>query len=135
MLHALRSARFVARLVLAWFVVSMGVAVAAPVMHPQQAMERLCSGTGEMRWVPSPAASTMAAQARPAAAGDDAVPAVAHPALDCPLCLAATPPPWGLAVLVVHAPAQPQHEAAERHAPQVRLTRAPFPPRAPPARA
>lgn len=130
MLHALRSARSVARLVLAGFVVAMGVAVAAPVLHPAQALERICSGSGEMRWVP-------AAFAGPAAADATVAPASAsgHHTLDCPLCLSPAPPPRAVAPTPHRSPALAHHTVLRRTQPPVALTRAPFPPRAPPASA
>lgn len=126
MLHALRSARSLARLALVWFVVSMGVAVAAPALHPAQALERICSGSGEMRWVP-------VALATPVAADVGAAPAAGHHTLDCPLCLSPAPPPWAVASAALRMPAPPHGTGPQHEAPPVTLTRAPFPPRAPPA--
>ncbi|RYF01228.1 MAG: DUF2946 domain-containing protein [Comamonadaceae bacterium] len=125
MLHALRSARSLARLALAWFVVSVGVAVAAPALHPAQALERICSGSGEMRWVP-------AALAGPAAADVGAAPASGHHTLDCPLCLSPAPPPRAVAPTTHRAPALAHHTVLRPASPPVALTRSPFPPRAPP---
>jgi hypothetical protein len=45
---ALRSARTLARLVLVWFVLSLGVAVASPMVNPK-AMELICSGSGSVK--------------------------------------------------------------------------------------
>ena len=47
-MQALRRARRLTRLVLAWFALSVGLAVAAPVLQPQS-IEMVCSGTGGMR--------------------------------------------------------------------------------------
>ena len=47
-LQTIRSLRWLARCVLAWFVLSIGVAVASPLVHPQ-AMELICSGSGAIK--------------------------------------------------------------------------------------
>lgn len=121
-MHALRSARHLARLVLAWFVVSLGVAVAAPVVHPGQAMERVCSGSGEMRWVPAAHGAVEAG----------AAPRIGHHTLDCPLCLSPAPPVSHPASAAFRSPPVTQRADPVRPHPSVALTRAPFPPRAPP---
>src|SRR5690606_27010766 len=76
-MQPLRSARFLARLVLAWFVLVVGAAAAAPLLQGPSGLQVICSG-GSMQLVdvgdedgrPSPVAT-----------------------LDCPLCVAAVPPP------------------------------------------
>src|SRR4051812_26273278 len=114
-MQRLRHARFLARLVLAWFALAIGVAVASPVVNPQAA-QLVCSGGGMTLQVP---------------AGDDGTPAVAH-TLDCPLCAAVAPPP----PLVEAAPTvQPlahivQAIPAARHAARIA---APLPARGPPS--
>ncbi len=114
---ALRHVRFLARLILAWFVASLGAAVAAPLVHPQR-IEWVCSAGGEPRWVV-------------AGAGEDAA-VPAHHGLECPLCLPTVlPPPPSRA----GAPVQPPltHLPALRYrAPLATPAGAPFPPRAPP---
>jgi hypothetical protein len=72
----LRHARFLARLVLAWFALAIGVAIASPIVKPQGA-QLICSGGGMTLQLP---------------AGDDGTAPVAH-TLDCPLCAAVAPPP------------------------------------------
>lgn len=47
-MHTLRTAQALARFVLAWFVLCIGVAVASPLVAPQ-AMELVCSGSGAMK--------------------------------------------------------------------------------------
>ena len=47
-MEALRRAHRITRLVLAWFALSVGIAVAAPVLQPQS-IEMVCSGTGGMK--------------------------------------------------------------------------------------
>ena len=49
-LQTLRNAQTIARFVLVWFVLSMGAAIASPLVNPQ-AMELICSGTGVMKLV------------------------------------------------------------------------------------
>lgn len=122
-MHAVRSARYLARLVLTWFVVSLGMAAAAPVVHPGQAMERVCSGSGEMRWVP---AAHGAVEAGAAAR-------IGHHTLDCPLCLSPAPPVSPSASAAFRSPSIAHRAEPVRPQPTVALTRAPFPPRAPPA--
>lgn len=76
-MHALRTSFILARLILAWFVLTLGVAVASPVVHPK-AMEIVCSAGGSMKIV---------------VIGDDGQSVEAAPhMLDCPLCIAATVP-------------------------------------------
>lgn len=76
-MHRLRTARFLAQLVLGWFVLVVGLAVAGPLVQPQ-AFDMVCSGAG-MKLVL-------------ADGGDDAQ-AAAGATLDCPLCAAVVPPP------------------------------------------
>lgn len=78
LLQALRQSKLVARCVLAWFVMSMAVAVAAPVVQPQ-ASTLVCSASGTVKLVDS--------------GSDEGVAAGSH-TLDCVLCLAlhAAPP-------------------------------------------
>jgi hypothetical protein len=75
-MQRLRQASFLARLVLAWFALALGVAVASPVVKPNAA-QLVCSGSGAMQLV--------------IPAGDDGQPPSAH-TLDCPLCAAVAPP-------------------------------------------
>ncbi|MDF1486260.1 DUF2946 domain-containing protein [Ramlibacter sp. H39-3-26] len=77
-MHTLRQARLLARLALLWFMLSLGVAVASPMVQPR-AMELVCSGMGPAKVVVH--GEDGSAQDLPA-----------H-TLDCPLCLAAGAPP------------------------------------------
>lgn len=88
-MHALRNARTLARLVLVWFALSIGVAVASPLVKPQ-AMELVCSGSGVMKVLVKT---------------DDGVKEVSSHTLDCPLCANLTAPPPAAAV--VPEPAHP----------------------------
>jgi hypothetical protein len=75
-MQTLRHAHTLARLVLVWFVLSIGVAVASPLVAPKS-MELVCTTAGESKLV---------------AQGDDDTQASNH-LLDCPLCAATGAPP------------------------------------------
>ncbi len=84
-MNHLRLHRHLARLILAWFVLALGVAVASPLVHPKP-MQLVCSGTGGAKLV--------------APAADDQGTPSGH-SLDCPLCLVLDAPPapvWGAGV-------------------------------------
>jgi hypothetical protein len=78
-METLRRARRCARLLLAWFALSLGVALAAPVLHPLE-MQLVCSGSGAGKLV---------------AVGDEPGHVAGHThTQDCSMCvLAALPPP------------------------------------------
>lgn len=79
-----QSLRALVRLVLAWFCLSLGVAVASPIVHPQ-ALELVCSVSG---------ASKLVVQT------DEGAREMGAMHLDCALCLpAALAPPPAVAVL------------------------------------
>ena len=113
-MQRLRQARFLARLVLAWFALSIGVAVASPIVQPK-AVQLVCSG-GQMKLMVQ---------------GDADEPVASH-TLDCPLCasLDAPPPPRSTAVVE-----QPLSHAVQA-IPAARLAArvsAPLPARGPPS--
>jgi predicted short-subunit dehydrogenase-like oxidoreductase (DUF2520 family) len=77
-MHSLRNARTLARLVLVWFALAVGAAVASPLIRPQS-VALVCSGAGVLKIL---------------AAGDDAGAALPGVGLlDCPLCLHTSAPP------------------------------------------
>lgn len=76
-LQTLRNAQTIARFVLVWFVLSMGAAIASPLVSPQ-AMELICSGTGVMKLVKQL---------------DDGSTEPGSLTLDCPLCANLSAPP------------------------------------------
>ena len=117
-MQTLRHARFLARLVLAWFVLALGVAVASPLVKPQ-AMELVCSSAGNVKLVQT---------------GDDGSQPSGH-VLDCPLCLLASAPPPAVAGVPQATPVRATTLAAGTTAPRVSRTAAPLPPRGPPSRA
>ena len=75
-MQSLRHAHHLARLVLVWFVLSIGVAVASPLVAPKP-MELVCTTAGATKLV---------------AQGEDDTQAGNH-LLDCPLCAIAGAPP------------------------------------------
>ena len=79
-LQTLRNAHHLTRLVLVWFALFVGAAVASPLVKPE-AVHLVCSAMGGVKLV----------QADAAGAEVDGV--VAHTALDCPACLPLIAPP------------------------------------------
>jgi hypothetical protein len=78
-LQTLRSAHRVTRFMLVWFALSLGVAIASPLVNPQST-ELICSGSGVMKMLVKNA--------------DGSSTEVVARMLDCPMCatLAAPPP-------------------------------------------
>lgn len=118
-MQSLRNSIALARLVMAWFVLTLGIAVASPLVSPQ-AMEMICSAGGSMQMI-------VVGDNGPQGTTD------AHHALDCPLCLgiAAPPPPAAQHV----ATPQPLGLALQPivSARIAALVGAPLPPRGPPS--
>ncbi len=117
-MHLLRTSSLLARLALAWFVTTLCVAGASPVVHPV-ALEIVCAAGGSVKVVVT---------------GDDgSVAEVGQHTLDCSLCFAATLPVADVGGLpdmpqpLAHAlqPIAAAHIAA--------LVGAPLPARGPPA--
>ena len=115
-MQALRNASFLARLVLAWFALSIGVAVASPLVKPA-GMQLICSGGGMVQLL---------------ATSDDGGQLPASRALDCHVCAGlGAPTPF------VSAAAEPLLPLARavQSIPSARiaaLTAAPLPARGPP---
>jgi len=117
-MYALRSSSRLLRLVLAWFALTLGVAIASPLVHPQS-MQLVC-GDG-------PGAKLVVVNDDGQAAG------VGHHTLDCPACLATALPP---APVVPELPTVlPQAHALHSFyvAHIAALLGAPLPPRGPPS--
>ena len=116
-MQTLRRAHFLARLVLVWFALSLGVAAASPLVQPR-VMELVCSSAGMVKILVQT---------------DDGMQEVSNHTLDCPLCLAAgAPPPFA----VVQSAAIPPLAYVLRSIPSARLaalTAGPPPARGPPA--
>jgi len=115
-LQSLRQARHLARFVLAWFVLALGVAIASPLVKPQ-GIELVCASGGAMKLIVK---------------SDDGKQQVSGHTLDCPLCATvAAPPP--LLSLPMAAPAALAHALQPLAAAHIAgRTAAPLPPRGPP---
>lgn len=116
-MHALRTSSILIRLVLAWFVLMLGVATASPIVHPQT-MQVVCTSSGAMKVV---------------VMSDDGQTSDHTPhTLDCSLCLAPTLPVPQQSM--AHAVPQPLAHALkpEVAAHLAALVGAPLPPRGPP---
>lgn len=103
--------------VLLWFVASLGVAIASPVVHPR-AMELVCSSAGAVKVIVHT---------------DDGAQEMGVSHMDCPLCmLAGAPPPTP----VISIPRVLPLAHAVQPIPAARIaaaTAAPLPARGPPA--
>lgn len=118
-MDAIRNHRLLARLVLAWFVLFVGVSVASPIVQPS-ATQLICSASGAMKLV---------ALDGPDGEGQ-AQTGVAT--MDCPLCS-----PMGLALPTLAQTTQLQVGLAHALRPTAAahlawLTRSPLPARGPP---
>jgi hypothetical protein len=117
-MQSLRRARFLARLVLAWFALSLGVAIASPLVKPS-GIEVICSGTGAMKLLVKGDA-------------DGGKPASSH-TLDCPLCASIAAPPPAVRTDLVFVPALGHAVQPIPAARIAALTAAPLPARGPPS--
>nr|MDP2191234.1 DUF2946 domain-containing protein [Rhodoferax sp.] len=116
-LQILRNAHLIARFVLVWFALSIGVATASPIVKPQ-AMELICTGSGVMKLLVK--------------TDDGSTKAGSH-TLDCPLCpsIGAPPPVARQAAGPVPVPAHALQGIPAAHI--ASLSAAPLPARGPPA--
>ena len=120
LLQSLRNAPWLAKLVLLWFALTLGAAVASPLVNPQTELV-ICTGAGMLKVV---------------LADDGSVSTVATSdsghALFCPLCLVGSAPPP--LVLNTLASPQPLSHVLQRIPAAIiaALTAAPPPARAPP---
>lgn len=120
LLHRLRqrAPALLGRLVLAWFALSLGAAIASPLVSPQ-ALELVCSSAGVMKVIVK---------------ADDGAQELGAAHLDCPMCMPlAAPPPaarWQRRAAAL-APV-PCAAAAGRRA-SAAATAAPLPARGPPS--
>lgn len=76
-MQTLRHAHLIARFVLVWFALSIGVAIASPLVKPR-AMELVCSGSGVMKLLIT---------------SDEGSEVVSLHTLDCSLCATGYAPP------------------------------------------
>ena len=117
-MQTLRHARYIARLVLACFVLSLGAAIASPLVNPQS-MELVCASGGAMKLI-----------VKNADGGADE--ARGH-TLDCPMCMPVAAPP-ALAQPEPFVPSTLAHALRPLVVAHIAgRTAAPFPPRGPPA--
>ena len=88
-MQRLRNVKLVARFMLVWFALSIGVAIASPMITSQE-MQLVCSSAGAMKVV--------------VASDDSKVPASSH-ILHCPLCASiGAPPPMEMLAFDATAP-------------------------------
>lgn len=118
-MHIFRNTPLIARLVLVWFALFIGVAIAAPFVQPA-GLQMVCTGSGGMKLV---------------ATGDgDSEPKVSM-GMDCPLCASFSAPPTNMTV----AMAKPSPLAFALHPIAAAIiaatTAPPMPSRGPPASA
>lgn len=121
MLPVLRKSSLICRLVLAWFALTLGAAIAAPIVHGR-AVELVCSDAG----MPQPVVPDEDGKATRT---------VGQHALDCPLCLAAStaPPPSPGFAAAGDMPRAPDRAPVVRFpAPSAVASGAPLPARGPP---
>jgi hypothetical protein len=115
-MQLLRNAHYLARFVLVWFALFLGVATASPIVNPNPT-QLVCSASGTMKVVST---------------GDDLDGTATGHALECPLCTGiGAPPPLALVAFDI---AQPLAYTAQSIA-SARIasaTAAPLPARGPP---
>lgn len=117
-MQTLRNAQLLARLVLVWFVLFVGVSVASPLVNPQ-ASQMVCSAMGGMKMVSTDEA------------GGDTV--KLSSSMDCPLCAQFSAPPSPV-VLGFDTPSALAHALRPVVSAHIAwLTASPLPPRGPPA--
>jgi hypothetical protein len=117
-MQTLRKLTFLARLVLAWVVLSLGVAVASPIVKPQDVL-LVCTGSGAMKVLIT--------------ADDGSTSELGSTNMDCPLCASFSAPPPPAAAQTAE-PAQPLAYALQS-IPAAHIaarTAAPLPARGPP---
>jgi len=115
-LQTLRNARWLTRLVLVWFALFIGAAVASPLVKPVSA-QMVCTAMGGMKMVMD---------------GDDSNAAQPSASMDCPLCAPVITPPAPQA-LTFEPPSALAHALRTLPAAHIAgITGAPLPPRGPP---
>jgi hypothetical protein len=87
LLHTLRSSPWLARLALLWFALTLGAAVASPLVHPQSELV-ICSGVGMQKVVLN---------------DDGTLTTSSVSGMSCPLCLVGNAPPQADALTVAPA--------------------------------
>lgn len=116
-MHALRTFAALRLVVLAWFMASMGVAIASPLVNPQT-IEVICSGAGTIKLLVQT---------------DDGTVEMGAMGMDCPLCTIAGAPP-AVPPVFVPLPQPLAHAVQPVEAARIAaITAAPLPARGPPA--
>ena len=109
--------KFIARLVLVWFALFIGAAIAAPIVHPTET-QMVCSSMGGMKMV---------------AVGEEGTDTQATTSMDCPLC-AAVVIPLHTASLTLEKPSALAHSLQPLAAAHIAsVTAPPLPSRGPPS--
>ena len=112
----LRNTSNIIRFVLVWFALSVGVAIASPMVQPK-AMDMVCTSTGSMKLVVQ---------------GDEDSSTSASSTLDCPLCASISAPPPALNT-ALSQPSPLSHALLPSVAAHIAsLTAPPLPSRGPP---
>jgi hypothetical protein len=112
----LRNTPNIIRFVLVWFALSVGVAIASPIVQPK-AMDMVCTSTGSMKLVVQ---------------GDEDSSTSASSTLDCPLCASISAPPPALNT-ALSQPSPLSHALLPSVAAHIAsLTAPPLPSRGPP---
>ncbi len=115
-MQTLRLARSLARLVLVWFALALGAAIASPFVQPKS-IELVCASGGAMKLIVKSADGSEAASSH---------------TLDCPLCATVSAPPPAFAP-VTAAPSSLAHALRPLAAAHIAgRAAAPLPPRGPP---
>ena len=117
-LQTVRRAHLLTRFVLVWFALSIGVAIASPIVKPQ-ALQLICSGAGVMKVLVQT---------------DEGSKEVSSFTSDCPLCATNSAPPPPTARLTAEPHQALAHVLQSIPAAHIAsLTAAPLPARGPPA--
>jgi hypothetical protein len=117
-MQTLRHFTFISRLVLAWFVLSLGVAVASPIVKPQDIL-LVCTGSGAMKMLVK--------------AADGSASEVVGNSMDCPLCAVFGAPPPQVTVHVLSPMGLTSVADLDADAQHPRRSAVSPPPRGPPA--
>ena len=119
-LHRLRrhGTGLLGRVLLLWFALTLGAAIAAPIVKPA-ALELVCTSAGAMKFIVT---------------DDEGLPTAGAAHLDCPLCMPAGAPPPVMPGALPVLPQAPRHVAPLARAAHRRVAAAPpLPARGPPA--
>lgn len=116
-MSACRPTRHLARIVLAWFMLALGVAVASPLVKPQ-AWQVVCSAAGSVKLLNI---------------GDDGTVHAAGHLLECPLCVMSAAPPPDLRIALPPLPLALTVRPSVLQSPVAARSAPPLPARGPPA--